>query len=259
MSDDATRERERMRVVRRVVVGDAGASRVHVGAAEILRRDHLAGRRLHQRRPSQKDRALLAHDDGLVGHRRHVGAAGRARSQHHRDLRNAERRQRRLIVEDAPEVLAVGEHFRLMWQVGTAGVDEIDAGQPVLTRDLLRPQVLLHRHRVVGAALDGRVVAHHDAFDALDAADAGDQAGGMNRILVHAVGGERRELEEWRSGVDQPHDALARQQLAARGVTLACAFRPAQRGLPTPVAQFINQARHGRLVDAEFLCARIDG
>ncbi len=58
IGDDAARERERMRVVRRVVVGDAGLARMHVGAAEILGRHHLAGRRLHQRRPAEKDRAL---------------------------------------------------------------------------------------------------------------------------------------------------------------------------------------------------------
>ena len=43
----------------RVVVGDAGLARVHVGAAEILGRHHLAGRGLHQRRAAEEDRALL--------------------------------------------------------------------------------------------------------------------------------------------------------------------------------------------------------
>ena len=74
--------------------------------------------------------------------------------------------QRRLVVEDAAEVLAVGEHLGVLRQVGAAGVDEIDARQPVLARDLLRAQVLLDGHRVIRAALDGGVVADDHALAA---------------------------------------------------------------------------------------------
>ena len=204
-----------------IVVGDAGFSGVHFGATEFFGADHFAGRGLHQRRAAEEDGALVAHDDGLVRHRRHVSAARRARAHDHGDLRNAGGRQRRLIVKDAAEMLAVGKHLGLMRQVGAAGIDQIDAGQPVLARDLLRAQMLLHRHRVVGAALDGGVVADDHAFAAGHAADAGDDAGAMDGIVVHAVGGERRQFEKRRAGIDQRHHALARQQLAAREMTLA--------------------------------------
>ena len=39
-------------------------------------------------------------------------------------------------------------------------------------------------------------------------------------VAVHAVGGELRELEEGRARVEEGAHALARQQLAARGVLL---------------------------------------
>ena len=39
-------------------------------------------------------------------------------------------------------------------------------------------------------------------------------------VVVHAVGGELRELEEGRAGIEQGAHALARQQLAAGGVLL---------------------------------------
>ena len=87
-----------------------------------------------------------------------------------------------------------------------------------LARDFLRPQMLLDGQRVVGAALDGRVVADNHAFAAGNAADAGDDPCSSDRAVVHPVGGELRELEERRTGVDQGADALARQQLAARDV-----------------------------------------
>ena len=82
----------------------------------------------------------------------------------------------RLVVEDAAEVVAVGEHLGLQRQERAARVHEVQAGQPVLERDLLRAQVLLHREREVGAALHGRVVGDHHHLAAAHAADAADEA-----------------------------------------------------------------------------------
>ena len=118
------------------IVGHARETRVHVGAAQLLGRHLFAGRRLHERRAAEEDRAGALHDDRLVRHRRHVGAAGRARAHHHRDLRDACRRHARLVEEDAPEVLAIGEDLGLHRQERAARIHQIDARQPVLERDL---------------------------------------------------------------------------------------------------------------------------
>ena len=134
------------------------------------------------------------HDDRLVAHRRDVGAAGGARPHHDRDLRDALRRQPRLVVEDAAEVLAIGKDLGLQRQEGAAGVDQVDARQPVVERHLLRPQVLLHRERIVGAALDRRVVGDDQDLAAGHAADAGDEAGAGRVAVVQARGGERRRF-----------------------------------------------------------------
>jgi hypothetical protein len=74
----AARERQRVQVVLGQVVGHARQPRVHVAAAQVLGADDLADGRLHQRRAAEEDGALVLDDDGLVAHRRHVGAAGRA-------------------------------------------------------------------------------------------------------------------------------------------------------------------------------------
>ena len=100
----------------------------------------------------------------------------------------------RLVVEDAAEVLAVGEHLVLPRQERAAGVDQVDARQPVLPRDLLRAQVLLDRDRVVRAALHRRVVGDDHAFAPGHPADAGDHARAGALVVVHAVGGQRREI-----------------------------------------------------------------
>ena len=146
--DDVAHDLERVLVVVGEVVDDAGAPRVQVAAAELLGRDDLADRGLHERRAAEEDRALVAHDHRLVAHRGHVRAAGGARAEHGGDLRHAGGRHPRLVVEDAPEVVAIGEDLVLHRQERAAGVDEVDARQPVLERDLLRAQVLLHGERV---------------------------------------------------------------------------------------------------------------
>ena len=106
---------QRVAVVVRQVVGDAGGLGVQVAAAEFLGGDHFSGRRLHQRRTAEEDRALVADDHRLVAHRGHVRAAGRARTEHRGDLRNAFGAHRRLVVEDPAEVLAIRETPRPAW------------------------------------------------------------------------------------------------------------------------------------------------
>ena len=140
-----------MLVVFGEVVGDAREPRVDVGAAQLLGGDLFAGRRLHQRRAAEEDRPGAADDDRLVRHRRHVGAAGRARAHDHGDLRNPLGRHPRLVEEDAAEVIAIGEDLGLQRQERAARVHQVDAGQAVLHRDLLRADVLLDRDRIVGA------------------------------------------------------------------------------------------------------------
>ena len=214
---------------------------MQVAATEILGRDHFAGGRLHQRRSAEKDGALVADDHGLVAHRRDVGAARRARSQHRGDLRDALRAEIGLVVEDPAEVIAVGEHLVLARQERAAGVDQIDARQPVLRRDLLRAQVLLDRNRVVGTTFDRRIVGDDHAFAAGDPADAGDDPGAGTLVVVHAVGGQRRDLEQWTAGIEQPVDAVARQQLAAVDVPGAGSFRTAQRSGRELAAQLLDK------------------
>ena len=133
----------------------------------------------------------------------------------------------RLVEEDAAEMVAVGEHLGLVRQVGAAAVDQIDARQAVRLGDLLRAQMLLDRQRIISAALHRRVVADDHHLPAGHAADAGDHARARHFAVVHVAGRELADLEERRAGIEQPLDAVAGQQLAARDVALAVFFGPA--------------------------------
>ena len=230
---------------------------MHFGAAQLFRRDLFAGRRFHERRAAEEDRALTLHDDRLVRHRRDVGAAGGARAHHARDLRDAVGRHVRLVVEDAAEVVAVGEDVLPPRQVGAARVDEIEARQAVLPCDFLGADVLLHRHRVVSAALHRRVVGDDQALLSRHAADPGDDPGGRGLVVVHVERRELRQLEKRRTWVEQLAHALARQELAPPGV-----FRPRrliapERDLPHLVAQVLHERGHRRRVRAELFGAGV--
>lgn len=127
VGDAAAGEGDCVGVVDGEVVGDARDGRVHLAAAEILVGDDLARGGLDQRRAGQEDVALLLDDDALVAHGRHVGAAGGAGAHDDGDLGDALRGHARLVVEDAAEVVLVGEDVGLVGEVGAAAVDEVDA------------------------------------------------------------------------------------------------------------------------------------
>src|SRR5580765_4935848 len=110
-------------------------------------------------------------------------------------------------------MLAVRKDLGLMRQIGATTVDKIEAGQAVLARNFLRPQVLLHGHRKVGSTLDGGIIADDDTLAAFDAAYTRDQPRPVDRLVVHLVGGKRRQLQERRAVVNQIHDTVAWQQL----------------------------------------------
>ena len=118
-------------------------------------------------------------------------------------------------------MVAVGKDLSLVGQIGPARVDQINTGETVLRRDLLGAQMLLHRHRIVCAALDGRVVGDDHDLAALDQADSRDQPRAVDIALVHAESRERAYFQKRRTGIDEAGDAFARQKLAPGDVTFA--------------------------------------
>ena len=166
MRHDIAHDGERVLVILGQVIDHARLFGMQITAAKVFSTDFLTRCRFHQRRASQEDRALVSHNHCLVRHGRNISAASRAASHDAGNLRNALCAHIRLIEEDAPEMLLVGKHLGLMGEVRAAAIDQIDARQAVLLRNLLRAQVLLHRHRKVSAALHRRIVADDHALAA---------------------------------------------------------------------------------------------
>ena len=213
--EDVAADLHGMLVVLRQMVGNTRNRGVHLAAAEFFGCDHLAGGRLHQRGATEIDGALVAHDDGLVAHGWHIGAARGTHAHHDGDLWDAHGRHAGLVVEETPEVVAVGEHRVLLGQEGAAAIDHIHTGKVVLHGDLLGAEVLLHRILHIGAALHRGVVGHDDRLTALDDTNTGDDARRRKVVVVGVVSRHWRELQKRRVRVDEQVDALTGQQLVA--------------------------------------------
>ena len=227
MANDLACDRERVLVGGGVVVGHARAARVDIRSTQLLGRHVLTGCRLHERRAADEDRPRPFDDHRLVRHRRDVCATRGARAHDDRDLRDAERGQPRLVEEDSAEVVAVGEDLGLEREEGAPRVHEVQAREPVLACDLLCAEVLLHRERVVRAALHRRVVGDDHALPSVDDADPGDDPRRRCVAVVQLPGRERVQLEERGARVDEPVDPLARRELAAGAVSLDRLLAPA--------------------------------
>src|SRR5690606_15844442 len=116
----------------------------------------------------------------------------------------------------------------------------------------------LYRHREVGAALDRGVVGHDHDFLSHHPPDTANHAGGRCGIVVHALGGQRRDLQERRRGVEQGDDALAHQQLAALDVLVAGLLPAATGGVGEAAVELLDQGAVEGDVVAEFRRTRIE-
>ena len=196
LPDQFARDRDRLLLAGGGIVGRAGDARVHVGAAQFVDGDVLAGRRFHQRRTAEEDRAGAADDDVIFAQRRHIGAAGGAMAEHERNLRHAQFGQDRLVAENAAGQVAVGKDVGLQRQEAAGAVAQMHDRQPVLDGDIERAHDLLDRQRIPGAALHAGIVGMDDDFAAVDDADAADDACAGHLAAIVGIGGERGQVQE---------------------------------------------------------------
>jgi hypothetical protein len=146
-------------------------------------------------------------------------------------------------------MLTVRKDLSLMWKVGAARINQIDARQVVLSRDLLRTQMLLDGQRKISPAFNSRVVRNDQHLSFGHAPNPGNDAGARRFAAVKPVGGEWSDLQERRPGIEEARDSLARQELAALLMSRACGFRSPQRHLSGARTQTLYQSEIMRSED----------
>ena len=239
------------------VFGGTGDLRVHLGAAQLFVGGDLAGRGLEQGRAGEEHLGLAAHHHHVVGQARLVGTAGGGGTMHHGDLRQAHGRHARLVGEAAR---AFDEDVSGVVEVGATALGQGDHRQFVLHGDLLQAQGFLQSGGRDGATLDRAVVGDHQAAHAGHVADAGDDAAaglGTVLVVVQPVAGQRGQLEERRTWVEQQVDALARQQLAAL-FKLGLGLGGLVQHLLFHVAEAGDGGKHGLAVLREAFAVNVD-
>jgi len=198
------------------VVDHARDVALHEGAAELLVADLLSDRRLHEVGAGEEDGARPFDDVRLVAHDRQIGAAGDARAHDRRHLEDPLGGEAGVVVEGTPEVLLVRKDLVLHGQEDARRVDQVDDGQAVFERDLLRPQHLLAGHREPRAGLHRRVIGYDHHVAAVHRTDPHHHAGRRSAavLFIEAVGGPQAELQKRRAGIAQRLHPLAGSHLA---------------------------------------------
>lgn len=202
---------------------------MQITAAKILSRYFLARGCFDQWWARQENRALLLDDDIFITHRRNIRPARRARTHHRRDLRNATARQIRRVVENSAEVVTVRKDIRLVEQHRPARINEVDTRQVVVGGDLLGAEMLLHRHRVIRATRNSRVIGHHETLPAFHQPNACNDTRCGDLALVHVMRSQRRDLQKRRARIEQLINTLPWQDLATRRMAFTRLFRATLR------------------------------
>ena len=235
------------------VIREPGDPRVHLGAAQRLVVGFLAGGHLHQRRPAEEHLRLPVHQDRVVAHAGHVGAARGRVAEHQRHGGHRVGGQFGELVEDPA---GRDEQVGLRRQVRAARLHQVHHRQPVGAGDLQRAQGLAQRVRVHRAAADGRVVRDDHALDAGDDPDAGHHGGPDGE--PGAPRGQRGQLEERAVRVDEQLDPLPGQQPAPVAVPLLVALPAARDRQLELFTQLIEHSELRGAVGAVGLVVRVD-
>ena len=111
-------------------------------------------------------------------------------------------------------MIAIRKHFILVGKIGAAGIHKIDAWQMICLGNFLCTQMLFHGEWVICPALDRGIIGDDHHVTVLDPAYTGDNTGTRCCTVVHGMSSRRAYFEKRRTGIQQPGNALARQDLA---------------------------------------------
>ena len=125
-------------------------------------------------------------------------------------------------------------------------------------RDFLGAKMFLHRHREVGAALDGGVIRDDHHFASGNAADAGNDTRAWPFPFVHVPSSQLSKFEKRGSGVQKTRHPIPCQQLAPRDVARPGSFGAPECGDTYAFAQLRGKTLVVREVATERFRGRID-
>lgn len=119
-----------------------------------------------------------------------------------------------MIIEDATKVVSVRKDIRLVRQVRTAGVDEIDAWEAVFLSDCLCSEMFLHGYWIIGASFDRAIICHDHTLHTLHTShNRNDTASGHIFPRIDLMSSKSRQLQERASSISQGGDSTTQVSL----------------------------------------------
>ena len=214
---------------------------MHLRTTQVFRIDVFVDRHFHDGWTTQVNRRIAAHHHHFIGQRGNVRSTGGGHTEHGGNLGQALGRQVALAEENIAEVITIREHPIPLMQIGATAIHQIDARQLMLLGNFLGTDMLLHRFRIIGAALHSGIVGDDDTELAVHHADSGDDAGAVHLAAVLLVCSQRGKFQERCARVHQQVDALAGQQFAPLAMTLDQMIAAAVDGVVDAFPQLVRQ------------------
>jgi hypothetical protein len=129
-------------------------------------------------------------------------------------LRDAGRRDDRIVAKNAAEVVFVGKNLVLERQKYPGAVHQVDKWRPVFKSDALSAQDLLAGHRKEGARFHGGVIGDHHDTPPRDHPSSRDhpRRGRAAPFAIHVPRGPQAQLKEGCIRIEELVDAFPRRE-----------------------------------------------
>ncbi len=248
--DDLARHQDRLRVILREILTEAGDGRVHLRAAKLLFGRNFAGRGLQKRRPGQEGAATPLHAHHVVAEARHICASRRGRAVQDRNDRHTGSAQQRKTIE---QPASRNETFDFV--VEKIAACAFHERHLLFARQHLRPGCPVAARPGHCSRVDAAVIHNDDAAHGFDETDTDNIAAPRNVLFgrrPRIVTGKVLQLEERHARIEQARQALARTQLATLVKAVAPAFGH-RLGPGVQLSQTVDQRQHVGAIPCKLL------
>jgi len=147
----------------------------------------------------------------VITHDGKVGATGNAHTHDGGDLRNAHGGHDCVVAKDTTEVVSIGENVLLERQKNAGRIDQINRGNAVFDRHILRANDFFRGHGEERAGFHRSVVGDQHNHSTTDSRESSNRSSGRSAtpFFVHFESGECTQFEKVRAGIDEFGDTFA--------------------------------------------------
>ena len=153
-------------IILHLIIGNSANLCMRSRASECFVVDLFSNRSLHEVTTRQKHASRPIHNQRFITHDGQIRTASHTTSHNGSDLWDSHAAHHRIVPENTPKMLLIGENLILHGQKYACRIHQVEYGEMILHSDLLCTQILLGRHRKPRSCFHGSVVCHNHAISA---------------------------------------------------------------------------------------------